>query len=240
MEIRPVKQEEWKYTYAQSMQLKEQTGSIGHLRGDFGRNGDEFFTTWNDHHKEWKTDSFRKELDEVINSLRMEECGLLAGRKEMRDYVRQFSDCMFQGNRGPEYGFRADTKEHAFLLRCNPSKGDYNVYCFCSISRWLDRHIERARKGIRFIDPHYKEKFWIPDGGEILVTTAWGEKRKYACRYIDGAHFETSSESGRRLYHICQFAENMERNGSSCEPVETGVQEKGNKSRERQERVWHR
>ncbi len=44
-EINPLTIEERKYTYAQSQQLRGQTGSIGHLRGDFG-SGEQFYTTW--------------------------------------------------------------------------------------------------------------------------------------------------------------------------------------------------
>ena len=44
-EINPLTIEERKYTYAQSQQLCGQTGSIGHLRGDFG-SGEQFYTTW--------------------------------------------------------------------------------------------------------------------------------------------------------------------------------------------------
>ncbi len=29
--------------------------------------------------------------------------------------------------------------------------------------------MEQAEKGIRFIDPHYKELFRIPDGGQIRI-----------------------------------------------------------------------
>ena len=34
------------------------------------------------------------------------------------------------------------------------------------------------------------------------------------CRFIDEYH----TEIGNNLYHICQFAELMERNGHTCEP----------------------
>lgn len=36
MDIRPLTPTEQKYTYAQSMQLEGQTGTIGHLRGEAG------------------------------------------------------------------------------------------------------------------------------------------------------------------------------------------------------------
>ena len=43
LKIRPLTEEERKYTYAQSMQLDGQTGNIGYLRGDFGSSGKQFF-----------------------------------------------------------------------------------------------------------------------------------------------------------------------------------------------------
>lgn len=48
MEIRPLTPTEQKYTYAQSMQIEGQTGTIGHLRGDFATTGYGFYTTWFD------------------------------------------------------------------------------------------------------------------------------------------------------------------------------------------------
>ena len=41
--INPLTEAECKYTYAQSTQIEGQTGCIGHLRGDFGSGGNEFF-----------------------------------------------------------------------------------------------------------------------------------------------------------------------------------------------------
>ena len=45
------------YAYNQGSQLEGQTGCIGHLRGDFGA-GKEFYTSWFDHRREYKTDEF--------------------------------------------------------------------------------------------------------------------------------------------------------------------------------------
>jgi len=227
MEIRAMAQEERKYTYRQSMQIQGQTGSIGYLRGDFGNQGNEFYTTWNDHREQLKTDEFKTELDEVINALRSEEYGLLASRSKMRGYAGRFPDSAFSGNCGTEYGFRVDTEKHAYLIRCSPTKGDYNFYCFCYVAKWLDGHMEKARQGIRFIDPHYNELFRIPDGGKIVITSAWGEKNEWACRFIDEYH----SEIGSNLYHICEFAERMEKNGATYEPVQAEPQKTKNKER---------
>ena len=213
MEVRALTQSEQKYTYAQSMQLEGQTGCIGHLRGDFAPSGYGFYTSWTDTREQWKTDEFKAGLDDVINALR-EDKGLLHSRRDMSSAARQSPDAAFMGNYCTEYGFRVDIDKHAFLLRCNPTKGDYNFYCYCYVKEWLDRHISRAEQGIRFIDPHYKELFRIPDGGKIIITYDWGEKAEKSCRFIDEYH----TEVGSNLYHICEFAERMERNGHSCEP----------------------
>ena len=215
MEIRPVTPNEWKYTYSQSMQLERQTGNIGHLRGDFDSSGQGFYTTWDDHRKQWKTDEFKAEFDEVVNALRSEEYGLLKSRSAMNEYVRRFPESSFKENYCTEYGFRAETEKYAYLIRCNPTKGDYNFYCYCYVKEWLDKHIQKAEKGIRFIDPNYKELFRIPDGGKITLTTAWGEKSEHICRYIDECH----TEIGSNLFHICEFAERMEKNGATYEPI---------------------
>ena len=227
MEIRAMEQEEQKYTYRQSMQIQGQTGSIGYLRGDFGSRGNEFYTTWNDHRQSLKTEEFQAEFDEVINALRSKEYGLLEGRSQMSAYAGKCPGSAFSGNCGTEYGFRVDTEKHAYLIRCNPVKGDYNFYCFCYVKEWLDSHMKKARQGIRFIDPHYKELFRIPDGEKILITTGWGEKNEWVCRFIDEYH----SEIGSNLYHICEFAERMERSGAAYEPVQAEPQKNRNMER---------
>lgn len=216
MKIRPLTQTEQKYTYEQSMQIQGLTESIGHLRGDFGRDGTSFFTSWEDHRNQWKTDEFKEELDNVINALRSDEYGLLQSRPAMGRYATEYPESRFQGNYGMEYGFRAETEKHAFLIRCNPTQGDYNFYCYCYVKEWLDRHIKKAEKGIRFIDSGYKELFRIADGEKITITNATREKSEYICRYIDEYH----TEVGSNLYHICQFAELMERNGSEYAPAQ--------------------
>ena len=208
MEIRALTPAELKYTYAQSMQLQGQTGNIGHLRGDFASSGYGFYTTWFDTRPQWKTDEFKAGLDEVINSLR-EDKGLLHNRYDMGAFARRFHESSFMGSYCTEY-----TEKHAFLFRCNPTKGDYNFYCFCYVKEWLDRHISKAEQGIRFIDPNYKELFRIPDGGKIIITTSWGEKSEHSCRFIDEYH----TEVGNYLYHICEFAERMAKNGATYEP----------------------
>ena len=215
IKTRPLTPTEQKYTYAQSMQLEGQTGTIGHLRGDFATTGYGFYTTWFDTRPQWKSDEFKADLDTVINALR-EDKGLLHNRYDMSAFARHFPESAIKGNYCTEYGFRVDTEKHAFLLRCNPTKGDYNFYCYCYVKEWLNKHIQKAEQGIRFIDPQYKELFRIPDGERIIVTDRDGKTESYPCRYIDDYH----TEVGSNLFHICEFAERMEQGGCTYAPME--------------------
>ena len=46
----------------------EELGCIGHLRGDFAKSGNEFWTTWWPHCEDYKTQEFKDEFDNLINS----------------------------------------------------------------------------------------------------------------------------------------------------------------------------
>ena len=225
MTIRPLRSDEQKYAYAQSQQIKMQTGMIGYLRGDFDSTGTGFYTTWFDEVKSRKTDEFKAELDEVINALRFDEQygGALKDRSALAAYCRRTPESSFGGD-GREFGFRADTEQYSYMLRLNPNRGEYNLYCYCYQRKWLDRHLQQAERGIRFINPNYKELFRIPDGDKVRITYADGEKADRTCRYIDDYHVEIGS-GWNSLLHICQFAEMMEQNGSTVIPLRSSLPE---------------
>lgn len=77
--------------------------------------------------------------------------------------------------------------------------------------------MDKAGQDIRFIDSHYKELFRLPDGEQVVITLSNGETMEQPCRYIDETHLEV----GNNLYHICEFAERMERGGNTYAPKET-------------------
>lgn len=68
--LRTMAESEHKYSFAQNQQIEGQCGLIGYLRGDFGKNGCEFYSTWFENNSNIKTKDFSKEFDEVINELR--------------------------------------------------------------------------------------------------------------------------------------------------------------------------
>lgn len=213
MMLRPMTNVERMYSYTQSEQIMAQAGCVGHLRADFGTDGNEFFFSWDDHREGLRSANFLQEFDEVIGALREDAQfeGILKNRSTMASYCRNHCNGAFGNNR--EYGFRADTSHYSYLLRLNPNRGEYNLYCYCYVRQWLERHMRQAEKGIRFITPDYKEKFRIADGDKVRYFTKSGEEREPTCRYIDDYHFQVSSGLGENIYHICEFAEQFESHG---------------------------
>ena len=113
-----------------------------------------------------KTDEFKTEFDDVINGLR--EGDVLSGRKAMSSYCCSNPDSSFNDDRNHN-GIRLDTDKYSYLMRLN-------LNCYCYKKDWLNSHLERAERGIRFIDSNYNEKFRIADGGKISITKSNGER----------------------------------------------------------------
>lgn len=219
LDMRALTEKEDKYTFSNSMQISMQCGLIGHLRADMDSDGNGFFSSWEDYRKELKTDEFKDEFDNVINSLR-EEGDILYNRKSLAKYCYSSPQAKMN-NEQDYYGVRVDTQKYAYLCRLNPNKGEYNLYCYCYIKDWLDKHIRSAEKEIRFITPEYKEKFRISDGEKIRITFSDGEVKDRVCRYIDDSHVEVGDD----LYHICEFAERMEQCGATFIPLRSDLPE---------------
>ena len=94
-----------------------------------------------------------------------------------------------------------------------PTHSDPSTYYLYAYAK---EHIIQGKKLCRFIDSSYNELFTVPDNGYVQITCSDGEVLFRKCRYIDDYH----TRIGLNDYHICQFAEVMERNGSKYAPVE--------------------
>lgn len=226
--LRPMTETERMYSYSQSSQIEGQTGLIGHLRGDMDHDGTGFFTSWTDHRVDLKTDEFKKEFDTVINALRSDPSfgGILKNRSSLNRYGHNHPESAFTDDYFTDFGFRADTEKYSYFLRLNGRQGDYNLYCYAYYRPWLEQHMEKAKMGIRFITPSYEEKFRLQDGGRIRVTDAEGKSRESTCRYIDDYHMETS---GGNIYHIAEYAERLQANGSTVEPISPVIEKRTQK-----------
>ncbi len=69
-------------------------------------------------------------------------------------------------------------------------------------------------RDIRFVDSRYNALFKVPDGGNVVIRRPDGTISVRRCLYIDDYH----AVIGNSVYHICEFAEAMERNGNIYEP----------------------
>lgn len=225
--VAPLKGKEYLYTYSNSQQISSQTGLIGYFRADMGKLGTEFFYTWYDYSKDLKTDAFKNEFDDVIESFR-EKGGFLSNRDELETFCVN-SENVFSYETGVDYGVRVNTKDYAYLMRLNPYKGNYNLYCYCYKKDWLDSHLEKAERGIRFTDVNYNEQFRLYDGDQIVIRMPDGSfdtknglrdrPEKYDVRYIDDYHLEY----GCNIRHICEFAELLEKTGNVVVPLRASL-----------------
>ena len=226
IEILEATKPEQLYTFTQSQQIASQTGCLGHFRADFGRDGDEFHSSWEDQRPDLKTDAFKEQFNEIIDELRhgTDNGKLFSSRANLARFCfRHPTAAIPQAKDSSAYRF--DVGDYACLMRLNSNRGDYNVYIYVYVADWLDKHLREAERGVRFIDPHYNELFRMPDGGQVRLTYRDGKSVVRTCRYIDDYH----AEIGSSLYHICEFAEMCEQSGIKVEPVTPAIQ---NKARE--------
>ncbi len=210
------------YSASQSMQLKGQTGCVGHLRTGTGMDAQGFLKTWQSHRQDLDTAEFQAEFESVLNALVNDGQygGFLKSSDAMRDFCQERPESGFDD--GFAFGFRADTAQYSYLIRLNPYKEEENLSLYCYRRNSLDRHMKQAEKGIRFITPHYEEKFRIADGDMVRIRCPDGRQLDRECRYIDECHVEVG-KGWDNLYHICQFAEMMERNGNSVIPLRNSL-----------------
>ena len=114
---------------------------IGHVRGDFGSNGNEFHHTWWSQHEELNTDEFKTELTQVVNELRSDSCGLLKSRKSMQSFCCDHARAKLLGHWNSEtYGFKICTEKYMYYIKAFYGTGDYNFYINCFVR---DRELEK-------------------------------------------------------------------------------------------------
>ena len=148
-------------------------------------------------------------------------CGaILESRYTLKEFCYSSQEASFEDFQA--WGLRINTPEHSYLMRLNPEKGEYNLYCYCYKRDCLDRHMRNAQRGIRFITPFYEEKFRLQDGDKVRITARDGMVSDRTARYIDDYHLEL----GNSIYHICELAEQLERSGGTVIPLRSSLPEK--------------
>lgn len=123
--MRPASPDEADIFYALLPEEDEQLGTIGHIRIDFGHEGQEFWHTWWPRGpEELNSPEFKEELDQVVGQLRR---GVLKDLTSMRRWCCSHSG-EISGGWPPNYGYIVETDRYRYCLRCNPVQGDYQAY----------------------------------------------------------------------------------------------------------------
>lgn len=126
--IHPACPDEAGLFYAQHPAEDERLGTIGHVRMDFGKSGNEFWHTWWPRGpKELNSPAFEAELQEVVDTLRKD---VLKSRFAMERFCYEHGG-KINGGYVQNYGYIVETEHYRYCLRCNPSPGDYNGYLTC-------------------------------------------------------------------------------------------------------------
>lgn len=117
-------------------------GCIGHLRGDFGTSGKEYWSNWFHHRNSEKlTEEVIDSIDAVTAQLR-KPGGVLASRLDMRRYCHNYPECLNTHSYTENcWEFRIMTNYEAMYLRCMPDLGDYNFYLYVYDREQLFRHL---------------------------------------------------------------------------------------------------
>ena len=128
-EMRPASPDEAGLFYALPAEKDKELGAIGHVRIDFGRDGDEFWHTWWPRGPEGlNTPEFKEELGQIMGQLR---------RGVLKDFSTMLRLCHIDGGEisggiaARNYGFVLETERYRYCLRCSPVRGDYQAYLTC-------------------------------------------------------------------------------------------------------------
>lgn len=106
----------------------QEENCIGHLRGDFGRSEDEFWTSWWPHAAEQKkTADFQQEFNKLVSFLRK---GLLKGRRDMARYLREHPGYPLENGSSGTVGYTVTKSPYLFCIRCTPAPGSYDFYVY--------------------------------------------------------------------------------------------------------------
>ena len=126
--IRPARPEEAGLFYTPHPEEDKRLGTVGHVRMDFGRSGNEFWHTWWPRGpEELNSPVFKAELQEVVDTLRE---SVLKNRFAMERFCYARGG-KISGGWTQNYGYIVETEHYRYCLRCTPFPGDYQGYLYC-------------------------------------------------------------------------------------------------------------
>lgn len=126
--MRPASADEAEAFFVQMPEQDQRMGAIGHVRIDFGMDGDEFWHTWQPRGEEsLNSAAFRTELGQVVDWLRG---SVLKDLRSMSRFCHEHGGEIPGGWR-QNYGYVVETEGYGYYLRCSPGQGDYHAYLTC-------------------------------------------------------------------------------------------------------------
>lgn len=123
---KPLTENEIPFVYAQSKQVQHKAGLIGYLTATFGDTEDDFYFNWFDVNASLKTDTFRQELNDAVDTLRK------SGKDSkclMHSLGSDYNELCISNDHS-DYAVRRDTKNYTFMMRMRPVKRDCCIYCY--------------------------------------------------------------------------------------------------------------
>lgn len=184
MHIGAAPAEEQIYCYSTSDEAQE-NACIGHLRGDFGTDGEGFFTSWTPHTGKIMAKEAHKvfctELDHVVSALR--ENGLLKDRATMAKHIARWQEARIPLSDCVQLALCIETQRRLFYLRCNPMRGEYNFYLYAYRKAALMEVQRKAKNMPEFCNTRLRStgepiaiKYGVP--GYIPLKSLTGSKEE--------------------------------------------------------------
>jgi len=148
-------------------------GCLGYVRGDFGKSGNEFYTTWHEGKSEsLMTDEMKSEIDNVVNTLYGD---VLKSRNDMRQYCYDKDKARnFHSIYDRCWEFRILTNKCAMYLMCQVDHNDYSFYLHIYVKDVLFRELSKRRGLPRWCFSS------IPSTGQLIIVR-FGETGYYPC-----------------------------------------------------------
>lgn len=171
----------------------EQTkGLIGYLRGDFGKNGNEFYTSWFNKNEKLNKEPFKTEFDDVMKFLRER---LLTDRAYMRSFVYGNEQLKLDTSESNSHGMFVESENYEYDIRTISDNGNYDFYIYCYDKRFQKPQYLNAK---RFRDEYGK----LTEKVAEIARKTLPEALNY---YTDGDRYE----KGGKIYTFKVTDENM-------------------------------
>ena len=171
----------------------EQTkGLVGYLRGDFGKDGNEFHHTWFNNSEKLNNDKFKEDFDKIMETLRER---LLTDRDWMRSVAYNHPEAKIASQSTSSYGMFVETERYEYDIRTITEDGNYDFYIYC-----YDKNFQEPQylNGKRFRDENGK----LTEKVEEIAKKTFAEARNY---YINGDRYENNG----KVYTFKITEENM-------------------------------